>query len=76
VNKKILVMAIVLLGLILSGCIENSTHTVNSTTAGPTNATNATVNTSEQPANNTSHADNDFSLTFTLEKPPVEVIGG
>jgi outer membrane murein-binding lipoprotein Lpp len=73
---KILVIPIVIFGLLLSGCIENGTHTVNNTTASLTNTTNATVNTSERAANNTSPADNDFSLTFALEKPPDEVIGG
>ena len=65
--KKILLMATVLIGLMISGCTEQSIRT---------NATNAAVNTSEQAGNTTAPANNDFSLIFNLEEPPEEVIGG
>ena len=69
-------MATVLIGLVTSGCTEQSIQTVNNTADIETNATNAAVNTSEQAGNTTTPANNDFSLIFNLEEPPEEVIGG
>ena len=59
---KTLLMAIVLIGLAISGCTEHETQMVNNTTDTCMNATNATVNASE-------HADRQ-SISIPLEKPP------
>ena len=73
-KNTVMLIAIVLTGLAISGCTEHST--VNKTTDLQANATNAAVNTSEQPGNITTPANDEFSLIFDLEKPPEEVIGG
>ncbi|KAF5416403.1 MAG: hypothetical protein C5S48_03140 [Candidatus Methanogaster sp.] len=75
-TRKILLMATVLIGLVISGCTEESIRTANDTTDIETNATNAAVNTLEQTGNTTTPTNNDFSLIFNLEEPPEEVIGG
>ena len=59
--KKTLLMVIVLIGLVLSGCIEEGVQTVNNTTETGMNATNTTMNASE-------HEDNQ-SVSIPLEKP-------
>ena len=73
-KNTVMLIAIVPTGLAISGCIEHST--VNKASDSPTNATNATVNTSEQAGNTTTPANDEFSLVFDLEKPPEEVIVG
>ena len=73
-KNTVMLIATVLIGLAISGCIEHSA--VNNTTDIRANATNATVNTSEQTGNTTTPANDEFSLIFDLEKPPEEVIGG
>jgi len=59
--KKTLLMVIVLMGLVLSGCIEDGTQTVNGTTDTCMNATNTTTNVSEHVGNQ--------SVSIPLEKP-------
>jgi outer membrane murein-binding lipoprotein Lpp len=73
-KNTVMLIAIVLIGLAISGCTEHST--VNNATDIRANATNATVNTSEQAGNSTTPANDEFSLVFDLEKPPEDVIGG
>ena len=73
-KNTVMLIAIVLIGLAISGCTEHST--VNETTDIRANAINATVNTSEQVGNSTSSANDEFALIFDLEKPLEEVIGG
>ena len=58
---KTLLMAIVLIGLAISGCTEHETQMVNNTTDTCVNATNA-MNASE-------HADRQ-SISIPLERPP------
>ena len=60
--KKTLLMAMVLIVLVISGCTENGIQTVNNTTCTHTNTTNATANVSE-------HAESQ-SVSIPLEKPP------
>ena len=60
--KKTLMMAIVVIGLIMSGCTEDSTHTLNNTTDTPVDETNLTANASE-------HAGSQ-SVSIPLERPP------
>ena len=67
---------VTLIGIMISGCTEQSIQTANDTADIWTNTTNAAVNTSEQAGNTTTPTNNDFSLIFNLEEPPEEVIGG
>ena len=63
--KKILLMAIVLIGLVLSGCIEDSVRIAddNNTTDAPANVTdNVTANVSEPVESR--------SVSIPLERPP------
>jgi outer membrane lipoprotein SlyB len=61
--KTILVMAIVLTVLAISGCIENGAQTADDNTAdAPANTTNATANASE-------HVERQ-SASIPLERPP------
>ena len=60
--RKTLLMVIVLIGLVLSGCTEHEIETVNDTADTYTNVTNATANAS-------STADSQ-SVSIPLEKPP------
>ena len=61
--KKILVMAIILTVLAISGCIENGAQMAeNNTTDAPANTTNATANASE-------HVERQ-SVSIPLERPP------
>ena len=76
IKNTLMVIAAVLIGLVISGCAEHSIPTVNDTVNIQKNAANAAVNTSEQAKNTTTHTNNDFSLSFNLEKPPKEVVGG
>ena len=73
-KNTVMRIAIVLIGLAISGCTEHST--VNKTTDSKTNATNTAVNASEQAGNSTNPANDEFALIFDLEKPPEEVIEG
>ena len=59
--RKTLVVVIVLIGLVLSGCIEHEIETVNDTTDTCTNATNATANASERAGSQ--------GISIPLEKP-------
>ena len=60
--KKILLMAIVLVSLVLSGCTENGIQTVNNTTDTCMNTTNANANVSEH--------EESQGVSIPLEKPP------
>ena len=59
--KKTLLMVIVLIGLVLSGCIEDGIQTVNNTMDACVNATNTTANASEHVGSQ--------SVSIPLEKP-------
>ena len=60
---KILLMAAVLIGLVVSGCTEQDVRPAdNTTTDAPANATNDTLNASEQAGSQ--------SVLIPLEKPP------
>jgi PBP1b-binding outer membrane lipoprotein LpoB len=59
--RKTLVMVIVLIGLVLSGCTEHGVQTDNDTTDTCMNATNATANASENVSSQ--------SVSIPLEKP-------
>ena len=59
--KKTLLMVIVLIGLVLSGCIEDGIQTVNNTTETCMNVTNTTTNASEHVGSQ--------SVSIPLEKP-------
>jgi hypothetical protein len=60
---KTLLMAIVLIGLAISGCTEDGIRTVdNNTTDAPANTTNATANASRH--------EKSQSVSIPLEKPP------
>ena len=59
--RKTLLVVIVLIGLVLSGCIGDGVQTVNNTTDACVNATNTTTNASE-------HAGSQ-SVSIPLEKP-------
>jgi hypothetical protein len=58
---KTLLVVIVLIGVVLSGCTEDGIQTVNNTTDTGINATNTTTNASE-------HAES-RSVSIPLEKP-------
>jgi len=60
--RKTLLVVIVLIGLVLSGCTEHEIETVNNTADTCMNATNTTTNASEYVGNQ--------SVSIPLEKPP------
>ena len=59
---KILLMAIVLIGLVISGCTEDEMRPVNNSTDMHVNASNATANVSEDVGST--------GVSVPLEKPP------
>ncbi len=62
--RNILIFAIVLIGLIISGCTETDVQSANNTTDIPDNVSNTTT-----VANNSEQADNQ-SMMIPLQKPP------
>ena len=59
--RKTIVVVIVLIGVVLSGCIEDGVQTVNNTTETCMNVTNTTTNASEHVGSQ--------SVSIPLEKP-------
>ena len=59
---KTLLVAIVLIGVVLSGCIEDGVQTVDNTTETCMNVTNTTTNASEHVGSQ--------SVSIPLERPP------
>ncbi len=59
--RKTLLVVIVLIGLVLSGCIEDGIQTVDNTTETRMNTTNTTMNASEHVGSQ--------SVSIPLEKP-------
>jgi len=74
--KAIVLITIIFIGLIFSGCTENSDQTFNDTTNNQTEAANDTDNSSNKLKNITNSTNNNFSLIFNLMEPPEEVVGG
>ena len=62
--RNILIFAIVLIGLIISGCTETDVQNVDNTTDMPDNVSNTTTM-----SNNSEQADNQ-SMMIPLQKPP------
>ena len=60
--RKTILVVIVLIGVVLSGCVEDGVQTVNNTTETCMNATNNTTNESEHVGSQ--------SVSIPLEKPP------
>ncbi len=71
------VQAVVILFIVvtMSGCVGTDVQEADVSYVQE-NATNTTLNASEQVGNVTVPASGDFSMVFNLEKPPKEVIGG
>ena len=59
--RKTLLVVIILIGLVLSGCIEDGVQTVNNTTETDINATDTTTNASEHVGSQ--------SVSIPLERP-------